>query len=153
MLYPVAWSILSFCVVVSLQWRTNVGLAGDPQVYSIMRPLHLIFHDIFLVSAFFALLGLALLLQNTCFAFLGRFSLVIYLFHSFVWQGLIRFRVIDYFFVHGLQADVIIVISFLLTMLLSLAGGIVLRQCSVLQSFVFPRQWDDWPPVMLLDRH
>ena len=82
-------AIFVACMYASV--RTNsYGITNGERLLAIDRPVALLFHDVYLIAAFFGILGLAWPLRSTLFAFVGRRSLFIFLAHSFVWQFIVQ---------------------------------------------------------------
>jgi fucose 4-O-acetylase-like acetyltransferase len=88
--YATAALVFVACVWLGVETSSYAAFAGDPMVPSILDPLQLLFHDIYLVAAFFAILGAAKLLVLKPLLSLGRNSLCIFLVHSFLYQVLYR---------------------------------------------------------------
>ena len=93
-------SLLSFIAALwfGVYFDSYAPLAGDPRVFSVFQPVQLIFHDIYLVSAFFGLIGLMRFspqIIQKAFAYIGERSLPIFLLHSFIWQGYLRIGLVQ----------------------------------------------------------
>ena len=135
-----------FVVCIYLSWTLNssIALAGDPRVYSILEPGLFIFHDIFLLCAFFALLGIAAVVPDAVFRKLGLASLFIYLSHGFVWQILLRIGLVDW--IHGAVGvnAASVLVTYAITLGVCLASYELVRSREALWSFIFPRSKAEW---------
>jgi fucose 4-O-acetylase-like acetyltransferase len=150
-----AGSVILFliCIFVGLNWPSKVGLAGDPKVYAIDQPLRLIFHDVYLISAFFCLLMLCWYLPNWLrgiLAYIGKRSLFVFLVHSFVLQIIYILGGVT-FVGHISKSPLIQVsISFLFTILFTLFSERIFAKASRLCSAVFPTSFNGWKKTICL---
>ncbi len=143
-LYPVAMTIFILCAYIGVSSSSAVGLAGDLRVPSISNPARLAFHDVYLLAAFFALLGLSRAVRWDLLAFLGRRSLYVFLAHSFVWQSLVRAGWVDWMAIVLPGKFLLVAFSYLTTLLITVGSGWCVERSSRMQSFLFPGGWEEW---------
>ena len=136
----VAWVICSYLV---LENKFFHPLAGDIRYpISILNPLELLLQDGFIVLSFYALLRIASRARVNILEVLGRYSLQIFLIHSFVWQILWR-SVLD-----RREPDspatsfLLLVTSYLVTIIATLLLAEAVKR-SPMQRFLFPRTISD----------
>ncbi|MCP3882441.1 MAG: hypothetical protein GY701_29210 [Sulfitobacter sp.] len=136
------WLVCSWLV---LDYRFYNPLAGDlyRTPLSLAQPLLLLLQDAFLVLTFFALLRLAYLLGSSVVALVGRYSLQVFLIHSFVWQALWRGGLNRLDPETGVDATLAAAASFAVTMGLTLAVAMIIER-TPLQRFIFPTCFADW---------
>jgi len=149
-------SILVFVgsIVMSVKFDSHVGLAGDPRVYSVFQPARLLFHDIYLMSAFFGLIGLMRFsprIIQRLFAYIGERSLPIFLLHSFLWQAFLRMGLVDRFS-SNMQPIWAILFTFLSTLVTVVLISVLLEKSGILYRIVFPRDVADWPGMFIFAR-
>jgi fucose 4-O-acetylase-like acetyltransferase len=141
-------SLLIFVAAVWLgvHFDSYESLAGDPRVFSVFQPVQLIFHDIYLVSAFFGLIALMRFSPQfiqKAFAYVGERSLPIFLLHSFIWQGYLRIGLVAWFSDH-LQPSLAVICAFLTTLATATLISLLLETSKSVYRFVFPRDRNDW---------
>jgi hypothetical protein len=125
--------------------RTNsYGITNGERLLAIDRPVALLFHDVYLVAAFFGLLGLAWPLRSTLFAFVGRRSLFIFLAHAFVWQFIVQAGLAGLIVAWTLSVWLAVAVSFVLTLSAALGVCLLIEQRQRLYRLIFPRTWPDW---------
>jgi hypothetical protein len=118
--------VFGVCIYASV--RTNsYGMNNGGRLLALDRPLALVFHDLYLIAAFFGLLGLAWLLRSTLLAFIGRRSLFIFLAHSFVWQFLVQTGLTGLMAAGIASVWLAVATSFLMTMALTLGASLLLE--------------------------
>lgn len=131
---------------IGVKFDSYAGLAGDPRVYSIFKPGQLLFHDIYLIAAFFGLIGLmrfAPRLIQKLFAYIGERSLPVFLLHSFIWQAYLRIGLIDWFS-GALQPVFAVLCAFLITLVTAVLISVYLEKSNLIYRFVFPKDLADW---------
>lgn len=141
----------AFIICLYLSWVMNsfVGLAGEPQVYSILDPGQLLFHDLLLLSALFGLLGISNRLPDLLFRKLGAASLFLYLAHGLVWQFLLRTGLLDWAkSSFGVNLGTVLG-TYIVTLGVCLILYDVLKARGTIWSFVFPRSADSWQGLRL----
>lgn len=138
----IAWL---FCSWLAFEFRFFHLIAGDlyrPPV-SIATPVELLLQDGMILLSFFALLRFAYLLKSNILAFIGRYSLQIFLIHSFVWQLLWRSG-LKYMETNFWMFELAIVaLSFVATMLITISLAKMIEK-SGFQPLIFPRRITDW---------
>lgn len=134
-----------FVACMSVSVRTNsYGITNGERLLAIDRPVALLFHDVYLVAAFFGLLGLAWPLRSTLFAFVGRRSLFIFLAHAFVWQFIVQAGLAGLIVAWTLSVWLAVAVSFVLTLSAALGVCLLIEQRQRLYRLIFPRTWPDW---------
>jgi len=132
------------CVFTGLVWPSSIGLAGEPRVFSYQQPLRLLFHDIYLVAAFFALLGFARVWKWNVLERLGNASLGIFLIHSFVWQALIFIGFVDWLISINLVSVLNILVTLLITLWVSFQINKLIVSSPVIRCLIMPRSFGEW---------
>ena len=143
------------CIFVGLNWPSKVGFAGDPKVYAIDQPLRLVFHDVYLVSAFFALLMVCWYLPSWLrdfLAYIGKRSLFVFLVHPFVLQIFYIFGGVSFFASIAKSPLVQVSSSFLFIILMTLFLERILAMIPRLFTAVFPTSYLDWKKTICLRR-
>jgi fucose 4-O-acetylase-like acetyltransferase len=139
--------VLLICIFLGLNWPSTVGFAGDPRVYAIDQPLRLVFHDVYLISAFFALLMLCWHLPNwlrRILAYIGERSLFVFLVHSFVLQMIYMLGGVEFLNTITSSPLILVFSIFSLTTLLTLSLERIFSMMPRLYFAVFPRSLVDW---------
>ena len=134
-----------FCSWLAFEYRFFHLLAGDlpgPPV-SIAAPVELLLQDGMILLSFFALLRLAYLLKSHMLAFVGRYSLQIFLIHPFVWQLMWRSGLKHVEAKSWLSELALTTLTFLATMLLTIMAARLIEKTR-LQQLIFPRRLADW---------
>lgn len=127
------------CIYASV--RTNsYGMNNGGGLLALDRPLALVFHDLYLIAAFFGLLGLAWPLRSTLLALIGRRSLFIFLAHSFVWQFFVQTGLAGLMAAGIASVWLAVAASFLLTMALTLGASLLLERHPRLYRLIFPKK-------------
>jgi fucose 4-O-acetylase-like acetyltransferase len=139
-----ATSIWLGCIFIGIRWPSYSGIAGGLNVYSIMNPGRLLFHDLYAVSAFLSILSLSILFGKTgILPLIGSHSFTIYLTHTMVWHVLLKLHLPDY--LAPIQSPVIqtgIALFAVLVICTSVSIGIV--RMPRLSKVLFPRRVADW---------
>ena len=115
------------------------------QLFSVQQPVQLIFHDIYLISAFFGLISIASFFNVELLAWVGKRSLLIFLWHPFIWQFFSHMGAWDVLDKQVPGGDVLIALSFLLTLTATIVVAVILEKFPLLYRSLFPRSWSDWP--------
>jgi len=135
--------VFVLCIHASVRMN-SYGMNNGGRLLALDRPVALVFHDLYLIAAFFGLLGLAWLLRSTLLAFIGRRSLFMFLAHSFVWQFLVQTGLTGLMAAGIASVWLAVAASFLLTMALTLGASLLLEQHQRLYPLILPRAWSDW---------
>lgn len=118
---------------------------GELTLYSVAQPLLLVLHDISALSAFVTLAALCTTWVGRIplLVSLGRASLIIYLIHSLIFQGLmiVAGRL-------GASSGLLMgLVLFGITLALSYAAALLLTRSHAFQRWVTPRGTGEWPPT------
>jgi fucose 4-O-acetylase-like acetyltransferase len=136
------------CTFVGIYWGSYSAIAGGLNVYSIYRPARLLFHDVYAVAPFFAVLSCSNYLGILgILPLIGRHSLTIFLFHSLVWHMLSRswlwekMSALEIMAGGGMQSAV----AFIMVISFSLMISLAICRIQWLSRTLFPRTVQDWP--------
>lgn len=135
------------CIAIGMKWPSSAGLAGDPLVFAINQPFRLLFHDVYLVSAFSTLLMLCWHLPKRAkkvLAYVGERSLFVFLVHSFVLQALARAGGNGLIESLSNSPYVLVATSFSTTLLFTLLLERILSMSPRMYATIFPRSFNAW---------
>jgi fucose 4-O-acetylase-like acetyltransferase len=147
--------IFGGCAYFSLSLPSWSALAGDPGVYAIDQPYRLLLHDLYLVSAFLALLLLCWRLPAPLvkgLAFVGERSLFVFLAHSFVFRAMIMSGFLGWMDSLIGIAPISVAVSFAVTLGLTLAAFKILESVPRLHTLIFPRSMVEWRSALAAGR-
>jgi fucose 4-O-acetylase-like acetyltransferase len=138
------------CIIIGIRWPSYSGIAGGLNVYSIINPLRLLFHDVYAASAFLSILSLSILLGKTgLLPLIGRYSLTIYLSHTLVWYALLQFHLPDFLApIRSYAVQTGIALLIVLTICTIISVGIA--KAPGLSKMIFPRCIAEWPLIKLI---
>jgi len=137
------------CIVIGIRWPSYSGIAGGLNVYSIINPLRLLFHDVYAVSAFLSILSLSVLFGKTgILPLIGSQSFTIYLTHTMVWHVLLQLRLPEY--LAPIQSQVVQTgIAWVIVLGVCTIISIGIARVPCLSKMLFPRRIAEWTLLKL----
>jgi fucose 4-O-acetylase-like acetyltransferase len=142
------WIVLSLfvaCVVTGVKAGSSIAIAGGLRVYSLADPGRMLFHDLYVLAAFFTIVLFSKWIKRVPMVQkLGERSLGIFLVHSFVWQVAVR----------GLRLGAeegapfvrvfLVAVSWISVLLISWSVIRVLDFFPFLRKAIFPGNYREW---------
>jgi peptidoglycan/LPS O-acetylase OafA/YrhL len=136
--------LFSICIYLSMKSGVKINI-GKIKLYSIDDMKSLLLCDIYILSSFLAIAKIStILVRVKLLEICGKFSLVIYIMHSIIFQFLLVF-LREFNFV--IKDWVLAIVVLFMTVLISIVAALIIRKVDLLNSWLTPRDAAHWPPT------